>query len=1314
MTTIPHHTEKLILTALPYGVIRTHDPSGAGTSLLLSVFFSPRLRPDPGVKSPVLGMFPDFLDWPTTVSRMKFGVQFAGGPTLPARLHSKSHEAPSSPLWRSLFRPALPVESHVYDDYTGQFILSYPVNNVLSFIKGQYQKIAAGTSFQDGRQTLPQLSALQELMDPRIALPESTLLRRFRTIADAHRGARSIPPGPPNLEQDMLLARVFHHVDQIDGSHPRSAPVIPTWDFHKVVSALGEYPEVLRLLGLIVDLVVTLPSAASIPSGPASTTVQIKPAWTPLQRPGQVVVGVPITPQTAYTLDTTRFLPRPRTSGMSNGMLNLSDAGTYGLIELDVDSAAHAIVNFSSQLAQRERMRSLDTPTTAGLPALRSSGLSLVQTGRAYQQAQAFGRATDVLNKPAEAGSVVTLYAEDVTRGYRIDVLDVDPKNSAPAVWRSLCQRMGTYSFPNAPLGMRTLTIDDEGFVSPLSSEKKLDTELYMQLPESLFRWTGWSLVAPRPGAGVDESGTGNRTLNLPHAFPFAANFAALPGSLPRLRFGHGYRLRARAVDLAGNGVLLPSTDAAEATADPVVYRRFEPVESPVVLLHDDTSHSPGESVLRMVVRSDFDKNMSLYQTYLRSKGYSGTREDSQRHIALPRTSEQMAETHGKFDKGSSLDVAAYQTIVKLDSAFDPKGVYPTNNLQLPYLPDPICWGATLVGLPGTAPSPGYVLQNFEGAWPGMQPFRLQVRGIAAGATPAPPKYSPPNPDTMSGGVLTVEVPQAEMVTVNLSSAYGSTDDLEMMGIWAWLKEIAPPDDQQKQLAQAGLQPMLTPFIQLTLVHAVQRPLREPDFTPNLAVSRNFADTFVTLADRMPINGKSTNKVDINARWTENWDDASHPEGPGDAINNPAGPGPLHKTAHAFQLPVGSADTAIQFKELHHFGDTKHRTVYYTARATSRFREYLPFTDADISSGKTPITRDGAEVTVNVRSSARPDAPNLLYTVPAFEWSSSGLDVSGDYILRASRRLRVYMNRPWYSSGDGELLGVVCLPGATSTGLSDRVRKGFVRGAARLLSRSLSPMSADLDTLRPHITMWGNDPIWGFSSQQQLLNPPSIASFPLAVKMQKGVTVDGAPDLRVDVAGHQVAYDPDRKLWYCDIAVDSGLTYYPFMRLALARFQPDSLQIGDQDVYLSRIALADFAQLAPDRLANVISDPNDNKRVSVFVSGPMFTQSAVASNFGGDGVYDTSTTMEVTIEEQAPNGTGDLGWMPVGNPYPMTPNGNRGVAHWSTSFELPAPRGQQPFRLVIKEYERFYVSPPKPGDPPGTAQRVVYASTLDI
>ena len=88
------------------------------------------------------------------------------------------------------------------------------------------------------------------------------------------------------------------------------------------------------------------------------------------------------------------------------------------------------------------------------------------------------------------------------------------------------------------------------------------------------------------------------------------------------------------------------------------------------------------------------------------------------------------------------------------------------------------------------------------------------------------------------------------------------------------------------------------------------------------------------------------------------------------------------------------------------------------------------------------------------------------------------------------------------------------------------------------------------------MTEWGSDPVWE-SELPEL--PPTVADFPRHAGYASGLTLDELPpELAVVVAAHDVHFDPDRKLWYCDIEIDPGDTYFPFVRLALARYQAHS------------------------------------------------------------------------------------------------------------------------------------------------------------
>src|SRR5262249_17254351 len=135
--------------------------------------------------------------------------------------------------------------------------------------------------------------------------------------------------------------------------------------------------------------------------------------------------------------------------------------------------------------------------------------------------------------------------------------------------------------------------------------------------------------------------------------FQLETRFRVTPGSLPRLRYGKAYRMRARAVDLAGNSRPMDIAEDVLATA-PRVFYRAEAVPPTVVVLRGWLSE--GESLEHMVIRSNIDVAAAGYgaQPYvvqaLQGQSYSYDPEN-ERHLSPPKTSQLMAELHGKFEE---------------------------------------------------------------------------------------------------------------------------------------------------------------------------------------------------------------------------------------------------------------------------------------------------------------------------------------------------------------------------------------------------------------------------------------------------------------------------------------------------------------------------------------------------------------------------------------------------------------------------------------------------------------------------------------
>ncbi|HWI53752.1 MAG TPA: hypothetical protein VNT01_16565 [Symbiobacteriaceae bacterium] len=1289
--------QTVMFTALPNGFVPvppSDGPSAPAPRLRLSVFVSPRLMTNEGLPKPKLSQFPDFLNW--AGKEINFSVRFNGGAAIAANVVSP---APSPTLWQSLFKTTTYVRPYEFPQLDDRRIQSFPVGNVMGYLKQQYTRIAVQVG-RDKTNDYPEFRRLQEYLgeiatyhEPNQSPthgdfdPEKYLAGELDKQLEK---AQAVPPGPPNPALDFYQVKNFYK--------PRNAQRLkvnkPELDFHQVVSALGDYPELLRRMGLVFDL--EIPFAGPIAPG---GYVQVEPAWNPA-----LGATTNISPRTHYLLGGGSFLAAPRPAGpeLQNGMLMLSGPG-FGVEQVDVDGSALKLIDFVNNLmrAQSNRRRSADTPDKYSVPAMRSGGLQLVRTGRAFELVKAL-KAGKLKNTAAEAGSSdIDLYAEDVTKGYRVDIWD-----SRSQVWNSLHRRQGVYKFVD---GNILVSAEDEGTTTMGVSQSADGTTPDLFLHETMVTWQGWSLSAPRYGKMVNnEDAADAPPTEASPEFGLETAFNPVPRSLPRLRFGTNYRMRARAVDLSGNSLPFSLADDTQATGA-AMYERMEPVSSPMTLLRTETTQ--GESVERMVIRSNYD---------VPAAG------PNERHIAPPRIAQIMAETHGLFDADAGLDKAAYQLIIDREGSFNPDGTHAEAQLALPYLADPIARGAAFRGLPGTAPTV-FTKVPFDGAWPDRLPFRVVVEE-GAGA---------PAWDDVSR-VLTIKLPKAEMVPVRLSS-YLSADDLGMMGLWQWLASSGLPAVQLSQLRALALQGghwMLTPHRNLMLVHAVQQPLIVPAYQ-NLESEKALGDTHTILKDSIVVNGKSTEKLDIMANWDEPVDILSEPKWK-----------TLSGNAHAGELSVQYGAEAAPLLLKHEFRDTKYRRVKYSAVATSRYKEYFQVAatatvtltgtaaqslgdhtpivkgsakvasyqpDEDyvidhaagtiarvaggkIASGATvtveyaylpgPVTRETAAPTeVDVLSSARPAAPKVLYVVPTFNWSKEELmEGAGSVAIRRAGGLRVYMERPWFSSGDGELLGAVL----------------WVQPKGPLIK---APPKSPPEALKPYVTQWGMDPIWLGHETYAI---PNLTHFPQAVTYGVNLSLEEVPGASVAVAGHKVGYDEQRRLWYCDMEVNAGSSYWPFVRLALARYQPKSVP----NAHLSRVTLADFAQLAPDRLATVVFDPDRPTLVAVTVCGPGYNQSVLGRN---------TSEIEVTVETRVPNVEAALGWVPASSTvYPLALAEDDGESYtWSGGVTLPEDRGSKPYRLVVREYERFLADGLSQNFKtaafvPPTVRRLVYAAVLDL
>lgn len=1435
-----------LLTALPGG--RDSD-SGR---LRVTAFVTARIDVT-GDQPPVaLSDCPTFADWGALSGQIELALSYrtSSGAGIVALQHDPVSPRPDAQLWRTLFGQVT-VGSGTFQDLSDQTVASFPSQAVAALIRATYAAVAeaAPTTFPPTTTgPLAGLTAIGRLLRRREI--DSTAVHPGVGLPPFASPRPGSPPGTPGrfidrsaldppttvtggLQTLVEAQRFYDRPGAADPDGPDRVPDPPRrpeLEFHAFASALADYPQLLRHLGLAIDFLL----AEDLPDPLGQ--IRFEPRELPVEWARPDVAR----PWTNYEITDRRFIARPRSDedDLVDGSLRVESDRLFHLDQIDVDGGALKLAGTAATASATaevvkaspgsESVAPSMTPDASSLPALRGMGLTLYRNRRAEKIVGAWDGAKK-LDDARTTGTVPELSAEDVTRGYRFDVSE----QSAPDTWYTLHARTGSYALRTAtpgerePLPAQTPIGPDEGYVKAASSTKNAAEPAVAYLHEAVAGWDGWSLSAPRPGnrIGMLDVEAPVPPTEEPPGFelPLEVTFRPTRGTLPALRFGRSYRLRGRLVDMSGRSVTPEALDPRHVTPF-VPFYRWDPVPPPAVIPR--RPFTEGESLLRMVIRSTLGVPAAEYVGLARIVTLADhDREDltyhavNDRHLAAPNGSQQLAELHGRFDaavhesssageRDAAFAIASRSSGTFLSSADagvitdgkhpprpfvlnesglladSPTGslgegqyvLHDVDRLTLPYLPDPLASAASFTTLPGMA-------GTWELAWPGSgawfdrQPILLRIEeGTGA------PQWDD------DARLLRVFLAPAEHVRVALSSILPK-DALPVMGVW--MLERPAVQAAQEADALSGRHWMLTPSVTLDLVHAVEKPLTAPVLAVadpavyNSGVFRYPSSTHAWLAGTIATHAKSTGRLDFDATWTEPVDDVTMPSW---LVR--------HGQSHVADFLTGDSEDSCRIgsKNLapspgrppthevrHEFGDTKHRWVKYTVTATTRFREYFP---ASITADKNLITHVGPALRLSVPSSHRPDPPQVGYVVPTWTWDDRvGVGITGPLVghlgitrtrTRVGGGLRVYLARPWFSTGEDELLGVVVrnqpwltsfldaenrVLGAESAtyaadlaaqqlfdaglavdsgdrgaGPSARLVRGaagrrqarapifdgdagaqeaqlashlgMLGGAGRSddvvadatrsvrLTAMLDAVAAESDSAAtavidgllgpagPQVSTWGSDPAWG---SKPTARGPYIHQFPLRVAVGTGIDVPGQQE-KATVVGHEVHFDATRGLWYCDLQLDAGGAYQPFVDLALVRYQPYS--VGG--VHASAVVKPGFIQLVPDRTAAVTM--LTDRALLVSLRGPSgYNRLGREFMFGSPVSAQVDASREVTAQVQVrPEGSTDLDWRPWGDPKRLAASGSDlADIHWGATMVALAPGDGDEQRVVISEYELF-------------------------
>ncbi|MFI1367426.1 peptidoglycan-binding protein [Streptomyces griseochromogenes] len=718
------------------------------------------------------------------------------------------------------------------------------------------------------------------------------------------------------------------------------------------------------------------------------------------------------------------------------------------------------------------------------------------------------------------------------------------------------------------------------------------------------------------------------------------------------------------------------------------------------------------------------------------SEGHVPYQGIDERHVVAPKASLQCVEWHGLLDPAiGSTDHAVQDAVYDLairengslsdphpdvvlksvkSPAADPNhpaiiALHTGEQVELPYLPDPRTTGAVLLDLPGLPAGEPFPIPWDGDVWHRPKSFRLR---LAEGS--GPPRFDD------GSRVLTVSLPKGTVATVRLCSRIDL--DEAIMGMASWCRKEAPQApgaateteaeaaarmaaesqraDQVLELAAASRHWMFTPWHELTLVHAVQQPVKTPVLTlllPPPTSPRPEHATAEHLAGTIALDEDSTGRVDLVAEWTEVTDagptgrDTRRMTAPvfgmlTDRANRDSAPGTepavLQNGVLTFSTQVSedkakaAAAAAATDKdkakrtplvlEKHEFGDTKHRTVHYRPLAGSKFADYFPAQYAE--PGRHTLTVQGAAQEYSVLSSAQPTAPRLLYCVPTLALEHADGPSGAIVHRRRGGGIRVYLDRPWFSSGDGELLGVVLgePPGGDPASLRDA-----------------------------WVTLMGRDPI----HRSAPVVAPTADVFTNAVRHSETLSLPPPNDpLTVTVVGFTPQFDADEKggRWFCDLELDTKDACLPFVRLALVRYQPESIP----GAKLSSVVLADLVRTLPDRELTV----RPGQPLTVSVTGPSWDPTGARP-----------PQITATLQRRHDVVTDhDLGWVTLEDTVTQLTSIDAESSHrpfYTGQIPIPPVRRGVPLRLMVVETEGIQADGPTAPTPPGP---VLYCDTVDL
>jgi hypothetical protein len=315
----------------------------------------------------------------------------------------------------------------------------------------------------------------------------------------------------------------------------------------------------------------------------------------------------------------------------------------------------------------------------------------------------------------------------------------------------------------------------------------------------------------------------------------------------------------------------------------------------------------------------------------------------------------------------------------------------------------------------------------------------------------------------------------------------------------------------------------------------------------------------------------------------------------------------------------------------------------------------------------------------------RPPPPEIDRVVPVFHWAYSGSRAAGEIRVARVSSLRVYLKRPWHASGEGESLALVFWAEQQGFGPAGATPGKFVEKLGQFAN---------------YVTRWGTDPVFDSGAVENIVPIASVAGgeptpgppFKLFLASADpsggGSGANSTPEsVMVKIVPFAPALSPEHGDWYCDIRIDPGSAYFPFVQLGLVRYQPHAVT----DHHISTPVPA-WAQPMPDREGRISFVGADRRTVVVELHGIGYR--------GMAGRPDAMPRLRIRVMRAFTDGAlpadpgGAPGWLPV------LGADNKEIVHWAkdpitrgaevwwvSRFDLPKPVPGRRYGLELEELE---------------------------